>query len=53
MTQAEMDTHAPPTPPAAKLTLPTLTMMLVGSMAGAGVSPCRGDSPRRRGRPVL
>ncbi|MFE2963664.1 basic amino acid/polyamine antiporter [Streptomyces sp. NPDC059340] len=34
MTQADTETHAPP---AAKLTLPTLTSMVVGSMVGAGV----------------
>ncbi|QUW84195.1 basic amino acid/polyamine antiporter [Streptomyces mirabilis] len=34
MTQADTETHAPP---AAKLTLPTLTTMVVGSMVGAGV----------------
>lgn len=34
MTQADSETHAPP---AAKLTLPTLTTMVVGSMVGAGV----------------
>ncbi|MFD9463826.1 basic amino acid/polyamine antiporter [Streptomyces sp. NPDC060027] len=34
MTQADTDT---PAPPAAKLTLITLTMMVVGSMVGAGV----------------
>jgi arginine:ornithine antiporter/lysine permease len=34
MTQADTETQAPP---AAKLTLPTLTTMVVGSMVGAGV----------------
>ncbi|MFE2700700.1 basic amino acid/polyamine antiporter [Streptomyces mirabilis] len=34
MTQADTETHVPP---AAKLTLPTLTTMVVGSMVGAGV----------------
>ncbi|SFE45059.1 basic amino acid/polyamine antiporter [Streptomyces mirabilis] len=34
MTQADTEAHAPP---AAKLTLPTLTTMVVGSMVGAGV----------------
>ncbi|MEV4445632.1 basic amino acid/polyamine antiporter [Streptomyces mirabilis] len=34
MTQADTETHAPP---AAELTLPTLTTMVVGSMVGAGV----------------
>lgn len=44
MTQADTETHAPP---AAELTLPTLTSMVVGSMVGAGVflPAC---SPRRR-----
>lgn len=37
MTQADTDTQAPATPPVAKLTFPTLTMMVVGSMVGAGV----------------
>ncbi|MBV1940152.1 basic amino acid/polyamine antiporter [Streptomyces sp. BV286] len=46
MTQAETGAGTEPRAPAAKLTLPTLTTMVVGSMVGAGVF----SLPRRFGQ---
>ena len=37
---------------AGKMTLPTLTAMVVGGMVGAGSSPCRLGSASRRGSSV-
>jgi len=41
-----------PSTVSAKVTLPTLTAMVVGSMIGAGSSPCRHGSDPRLELPV-